>query len=191
MIDLEILKTEAVHYNSRLDVFFAEKNLPEVWLDYGQDHVAVKAYNLRDYEEIIENFKVVSELITEVDRDGRHIATARLLGSLALELNLSLSSWVALRDIEIMLSRPDEQSDDLPRFDHSEIFMPRGLIPVRSVLTAKGIRLDEEQNETHAWISVVFGDEADEVKFADRRLRDINEADIASRKARIIHQVSV
>jgi hypothetical protein len=188
VIDLVELEKLSRQYNTRLDEFIANNSLPESWFDAGYDHVAVKAFNLEEYEEIIESFKPVSDRITEIDMDGRQIATATLLGSLALEMSLSLGDYIYVRNVEIMLARPDDQGIDSPRFDHSEIFMPRGLIPVAKILDIKGIDFFDEENQSHSWISVAFNDGQDEIKFTDRRLGDINEEEIASGNSRVIHE---
>ena len=187
VIDLDILKAQANVYNARLDKFVAKNRLPQSWFDQGYDHVAVKAYNLEDYRQIIEQFKVVSDRITEADLNHRQIATARLMGQFALGLDLSVGPYVYLRNVEIMLARPNDQSQDLPVFDHSEIFVPRGLMPIRKVLDEKKIQFLPQSNKSHEWVSVVFDDDGDEVKFTDRTLEDIVEENIASGKARIIY----
>ncbi|MBX4197254.1 hypothetical protein KW801_01710 [Candidatus Saccharibacteria bacterium] len=188
MTNLETLKKMATEYNDRLDTFWAEAKLPEVWLDDGYDHFALKAYSREDYEDIIEQFKPVTEFIAEVDLDDRQIATAKLLGHFALNMTLSFSDWMSIDHIEIMLAREDEQGDKPVRFDHSELFKSHGLIPVMKVLEAKGLRPfnPPEFNRSHMWVSIVFGEENDEVKFTDKRLSEIIQDDIRTGRAKIL-----
>lgn len=191
MMDLRLLNEQSDQYSRRLNDFVDQSRLPESWFDHGYDHLAIKAYTIDDYEQTIERFKAVSELITEVDIDDRQIATAELLGEFALTMSVSFGNYVSIKHIEIMLARLGDQNHDSPRLDHAEIYMPRGLVPVRKVLSNKRIPYFDELNEAHSWVSVVFGEESDEVKFTDRKLSDINQQQIESSRARIIYEAHI
>jgi hypothetical protein len=181
------LRVESHMYCAALDRYLDDKQLPASWFDQGFDHIAIKAYNTSDYKELVSHYKGFSELISEADLDERHIATAQLIGSYGLSLTLiSVESPSLVTSLEIMLARPDDQSDESPHFDHAEVFVPRGLYPVRKVLDAKGLDYLDEQNKSHEWVSLVFGDE-NEVKFTDTRLRDIVADNLHKGTARIIH----
>jgi hypothetical protein len=181
------LKLEGQKYCSALDRYLDENHLPASWFDQGFDHIAIKAYNINDYKELVNHYKGYSELISETDLGGRHIATAQLIGSYGLSLALiSVESHSLVANLEIMLARPDDQSDESPRLDHAEVFVERGLYPVRKVLDAKGLSYLDEQNESHEWVSVVFGD-VNEVKFTDTRLGDIVADNLRKGTARITH----
>jgi len=86
------------------------------------------------------------------------------------------------------LAKPEDQSTEPPRLDHAEIFMPRGLIPVRRVLTRNGIDYYPHANASHAWVSMVINGDKDELKFTDKRLLDIVGEQIGDGTTKIIHE---
>jgi hypothetical protein len=187
-MDYEKLLGLTYDYNRRLDEFIAEQELPYTWFDEGIDHVAVKAYHPEDYQGIVARFRPVSEKIVETNMQDRWIATARLMGKFAIRTSLSVSDWVYVKDVEIMLARPEDQGNKPPEFDHSEIYVPDKMIPINRVLERNRLRPQRERNDAHEWISITFGEQADEVKFTDTRLSEINERGILSGRAKVLYE---
>lgn len=187
-MDYEKLLRLAYDYNHRLDDFISKQKLPYTWFDKGQDHVAVKAYHPEDYQGIVRRFKPVSERIAEAKLQNRWIATATLMGNFALKLSLSVSDWMPVKEVEIMLARPEEQSNEPPRFDHSEIYVPDKMIPINRVLKSRDLHPFWQRNEAHEWISVTFGEQREEVKFTEKRLSEITDEEIEIGKARVIYR---
>jgi hypothetical protein len=182
------LRAEAVKYSLDAGRFIERKQLPLVWFDYGYDHLAIKAYSPRDYEELLSEFKQFSEYIAETEMNGRYIAMAHLVGNYGLKMTVAelSNNPMNVRDIELMLARPDGQTGEHTELDHAEIYMERGLIPVRRVLANKGIQYDSQHNDSHSWISTIINQEADELKFSDRRLADIVDEQLENGKSKLI-----
>jgi hypothetical protein len=184
------LRQQVKTYTTQLDHFLFQKKFPNSWFGNASiDHVAIKAFSGTDYEETLNYYKNFSTYISETKMNGRYIATARLVGNYSLVLSLAtvgINSQVA--DLEIMLARPEDQSGDIPSLDHSEIFLERGLIPVRNVLTKRMVDFLPQSNDSHAWVSLMFNDQ-NEVKFTDRRLRDLAEEDVQGGQAKVIHEI--
>jgi len=178
---------EAQEYRPKVERFIKLNKLPRHWF-LEQDHVAFKAYNPQDYEVLVKQFKPASEQISEVHMDGRQIAVAKLLDWLGIDMTLSFSGEPHFLDlVELMLARPEDQSDEPVKLDHEEIYFERGIIPIRTVLRRKGLNPLDQENDAHSWVSVIMNDEGDELKFTDRRLEDINAEDLKTGRAKIIH----
>lgn len=184
------LRTESQIYNSSLDRFLGRQKLPPTWFaNGGVDHLAIKTFNSGDYKAYLDSYKQYAERITQTRLDGRYIATIRLLGNYSLTFNLlSVKSANRVTDLELMLARPNEQSELQPRLDHAEIYMKYGLIPVRKVLGNRGLRFEDQSNGSHEWVSVKFEDGAEEVKFSDRRLSEIMEEEIDFGTAQVLYR---
>lgn len=184
------LRTESQIYNSSLDRFLGRQKLPPTWFaNGGVDHLAIKTFNSGDYKAYLDSYKQYAERITQTRLDGRYIATIRLLGNYSLTFNLlSVKSANRVTDLELMLARPNEQSELQPRLDHAEIYMKYGLIPVRKVLGNRGLRFEDHSNGSHEWVSVKFEDGAEEVKFSDRRLSEIMEEEIDFGTAQVLYR---
>ena len=184
------LRTESQIYNSSLDRFLGRQQLPATWFaNGGVDHLAIKTFNSGDYKAYLDSYKQYAERITQTRLDGRYIATIRLLGNYSLTFNLlSVKSANRVTDLELMLARPNEQSELQPRLDHAEIYMKYGLIPVRKVLGNRGLRFEDHSNGSHEWVSVKFEDGAEEVKFSDRRLSEIMEEEIDFGTAQVLYR---
>ena len=185
------LNIQSQIYSHKLDRFFKPLRLPLSWFEHGFDHIAIKAFNLSDYEELIDHYKDHSQYIYESNQDGRHISAIRLLGHIGLKLALpTVGSETKVLDIELMLARPQDQSAEKPRLDHSEIYVEQGLIPVRNVLNRKGVRYYDEPGSSPSWVSVVFEDGEQEVRFTDMHLSDIAKENVRKDIGRVIHTLS-
>jgi hypothetical protein len=182
----EQLAYESQEFNSKLEGFILSNRLPMTWFDVGIDHVAIKAYSPDDYDQLIEQLLPITGLISEVRMDERRLAAARLLGDYAMNLEADFGPDSLVEWIEVMEARPEDQSDEPPKLDHAEVYLPRGLIPIRSVLNTKKIPFLDQKNLSHAWVSVVISPEVDELKFADTRLADIVMEDLKNDSSRVI-----
>jgi len=191
MIDYEGLLRLTNDYNSRLNRFVSAHELPYTWFEKGQDHVAVKAFKPDDYKALVARFEPFSARIVETEMQGRWIATASLMGKFAIMSSLTVSGGIEIENVEIMLARPEDQDNGPPRFDHSEIYAPEKMIPVRSVLRRKGLHPDWQGNDAHEWVSVVFGEYSEEVKFTEKRLSEIVDQELASGKAKVIYEADI
>ena len=184
---IDIRDQSRVHA-AHVDSYIHENRLPPSWFDIGYDHIAIKAFNRDDYEDLIEDYKGFAEEIVEADLDGRQISTVKLLGNYAIGMALnSAHQFNQVNYVELMLARPEDQSYEPARLDHSEIFVQRGLTPVRIVLQRKGIHIFEQSNRNHSWISVTMNDGQDGLKFTDRRLRELSKMGLRQGSARKIY----
>jgi hypothetical protein len=173
-------------YNRCLEDFIGTYNLPKSWFEKGVDHFAVKAYNPDDYQKTIREFRDFSFLIAESALQGRRLAAAKLLGDFAIKQNMLFSSVQMVGWIEIMEARPEDRSVDHAQLDHAEIFVPQGIIPMRSVLQSRGLYPIDESNRSHEWLSVIMKPYEEELKFSDKRLSHIVQADLKAGRATLI-----
>lgn len=180
------IKAASRNYNFELDEFIFLHQLPKTWFEGGQDHVAVKDYNAKDYNRLIGELLPYTDLISEVQVNDRRIAAAKLLGEHAIQFVMSFNPYSMVEWIEVMETRPEDQSDEPPHLDHQEIFVPQGIIPVRSVLRRKNIAYLDQENPAHSWVSVIINPQADELKFTDRQLSDIVAADLKTGRTRVL-----
>lgn len=184
-MNLVELRREARAYNSRLKEFRERKKLPITWFDAGIDHFAIKAYNPDDYDKLVKNYQPLSSEVAESVLDDRRIATARLLGNYGINI-YDVFSDGPVRLLEIMEARPDDTSEESVRFDHQEIYVPRGILPIKTVLRRKQIDFFEQENDAHSWVSVDFNMGMDEVKFTDKRLDKIVGDAVKNGRARLL-----
>jgi hypothetical protein len=189
----EELRIQAKVYGLRLNHFLEKKDLPSVWFHNEEgrdsiDHIAIKTYGTDDYHRTVDYYKRFSTKIAETELEGRYIATAKLLGSYALSIELPhVNSKNFVRNLEIMLARPSQQRREQSSFDHAGVFMERGLIPVRTVLARKEIGYFNEQHSSHTSVSVLFGEEDDEVKFTDRQSSAVVREQLRNGNSRLVH----
>lgn len=172
-------------YQRQLSDFIEQYELPEVWFDNGIDHLAVKAYNPEVYRQTVENFRHVSDRITESQIHGRRIAAAKL-GEFSVIQSIRAARGKTIGWVEIMEARPEDQSSDPVRFDHAEVYVPRGIIPIHTVLSRRNLNPLSEHNNSHEWVSVIIEPYGGELKFSDRSLAEIVQADLETGRGRLV-----
>ena len=138
--------------------------------------MALKAHNSPDYEELVNEFRPIAAHLYEAQLDGRRIASAKLAINHSLGMQLKPSTHLFPREIrwvELMEARPEDQSEDPVQFDHMEFHFPNGTIPIRAALRRRKIPFLEQENQSHAWLSVIINERADELKFNDQTLESL------------------
>jgi hypothetical protein len=183
------LQAEAAAYNQKLHSFFHANRLPNHWFtEWPPDHIAFKAYNPDEYNNLVDQFRPISAQITEVWQADRRLAAAQLLGEHALDLQTDIIARPGiLQWVELMEAKPDDQADGKQvELDHAEIFLSPGLAVARTFLQRNGISFVDQENEAHSWISLKINDEGDELKLTDRRLEWLIRDDLKMKRARIL-----
>lgn len=91
----------------------------------------------------------------------------RLIGSIILPSYI----YREARVLKLMQRRPG--STDPLGLDHVD-FTVRDLAATQTILTASGVQVTPEQNDSHSWLSVRFGNEnRQEAKFVDHNVIEV------------------
>ena len=147
----------------------------EFVLGFPVDHLALKAEDGRDYEELLRIFSRISTRVYETLINSRRISVAQLKSFVGLRFgDTSLGST---RLLEIMEPRPEKAGQDLVGFEHIELVVPQ-LEGVRQELMLRGSHFQEGGNDYHQTVVLKINDNGQEVKFTNRPLIAIIEEQI-------------
>lgn len=161
-------------YSSSLVRFVRDHELPMEMFAY-PDHLAVKARDRKNFDEIISSWKeyALGGVIHAVDMDGRTLASLQTARSIDVEPFGSVE-W-----LEIMEPRAEKVGKGVVGLEHMEFFVA-DLDEVSRTLSRHGVRdYDRQKNDGHAWVNVVINAAGQEVKFNDKPLAAVlcDEAD--------------
>lgn len=170
-------------YTDRLQAFRDEHSLFELFPG-GIDHLAVKMFDAADYELYREEMLPLVAAMTEVDLDGRRIATAKLKQSIPLVASDGEQLGVA-GYLEIMEPRPAKVGKDLVGIDHCEVNIA-SFVETQSVLALKGISTNQSKGEDEYQHTVVvcLDESGQEVKFSDEPLSQLIVKELEEGKSR-------
>ncbi len=165
---------EVLGFTSSLTQFVREHDLP-MELFANPDHLAVKARDRNDFDAITAMWRqyALGGAIHAIDMDGRTLATLQTKQSIITEPFGSVE-W-----LEIMEPRAHKVGKGVVGLEHMEFYTP-DLDEVTRQLLKHGVRdYDRESNPGHNWVSVVFNQGGQEIKFNDKPLAAVirDEAD--------------
>lgn len=177
----ELLQEHANAYFTKLVGFVEANNVADL-LVVPVDHLAVKARDSLEYEELIKMIKPLSLELSYVEMDGRRLATAKLKTEVLFG-DLGGSSF-----LELMEPRPGKEGVGFCGLDkgleHIEIFADLG--KVRELLKRLGIIFEEQKNPNHKAVVLQINPEGQEVKFTDSRLGEIVAKQLQTGESKLI-----
>lgn len=161
---------EIGEYAKALDIFALKKELPYKLLAH-LDHIAIKAANSDNFEVLVERFRpeVEQKKFVCVEKDGRRLASAPLLGE------ISLGSFATVGRLGIMERRPGTPEAPRPIVDHTESSVKdlEGLAEIVDVLDLRGIEFEVQADSSRICLCVIINEDGQELKFTDKALEDI------------------
>ncbi|HSX45213.1 MAG TPA: hypothetical protein VLF39_03880 [Candidatus Saccharimonadales bacterium] len=139
------------------------------------DYLALKAADEDDFNKLIEKFRPMSHEITAVRRDDRLVATAELLGTIALP-PFGPIDWVRISE-----PKPKSKGQDRIGLDHVGFYRV-DYDKTKDELTEKEIPFTKRKHDFGSYIEVGFGNDR-EVKLTSRATQNIVWDEMAMRKA--------
>jgi len=179
MIDLPRLQQLLLAYDEEVKLFFYAYGLADLVVDKPVDHVAIKGLDREKYEEYLKTFAPICERISSKRIDERDLA----IGVLKNPLDGGTLGPVA--SLEIMEPRPGAIPTTHDLIDHIEILVP-DLEFIKEALKAKDVEFKEQANNDHSTVVVEINEWGQEVKFTDRSLKDIADAQIGDGIAKVL-----
>lgn len=167
---------QVADYAAALHSFRAGHDLPAEWFAE-PDHIAVKCAGAEDFDAALEQWLPRAESLSYIWLNGRRLATAQLLGPLAVGEEGEVS-W-----LEIMEPKPEKAGKDVVGVDHME-FMFADFAAVTALLRERDVVFEHQENPSHRWVSIdMYGHE---LKLNDLPLAAVVPKEIAEGTATII-----
>lgn len=167
MIDYE---EEIDDYAKSLEDFIGSHELPEKWFKR-PDHIAIKCADGLDYEYRLQELSPDSSQSSQIEMDGRRLATLHLITNQAVG-NLGSVEW-----LEVMEPRPEKVGKGIVGLEHMEFYFP-DFKEVTETLVDKNLEFELEENPGHRWVNIVINASGQELKLNDRLLADIVEEEL-------------
>jgi predicted metalloenzyme YecM len=161
-------------YGTAIGQFMVGRDLPHEWFEV-PDHIAFKAEDSAHFERLVEEFRpqALGPKIPYVEMNGRRLA------SLQLEKPIPLIGFPEVEWVELMEPRPERVGEDTVGMDHIEFYYPNFTQIIDALHghnrvndESDRIRYEQEDNDSHAWISVSLP-EGREVKFTALPMRAV------------------
>ena len=175
---MEKFREQVKKYEKLLAKFIADFDLPTEWFKV-PDHLAVKGADTKGFEELIAQFRPLSEQLSCIDMDGRRLATAKLKEDIPVG-KFGLVSW-----LEIMEPRPEKVGKDVVGLEHMEFYYPDFAKAIK-VLKDRGINYTMQENPGHAWINIVLNKQGQELKLNNQTLGYIVTKELATGESQLI-----
>jgi len=163
-------------YAAALEKFRTGNDLPKEWFAV-PDHLAIKCANPADYERTVQEWLPYASHISYASINSRRLASIHLTSALAVGNNGEVA-WV-----EVMEPRPEKVGKDPVGIDHMEFLFP-DFKAVITVLNAKNIPFEADENPLHKWISILAN--GHEFKLNDQVLAKVVEYNLANGLATVI-----
>lgn len=143
---MDTFHKQVADYATALQKFRTDNDLPSEWFAQ-PDHLAIKCAGPVDYEQTVQNWLPQAASLSYAPLNNRRLASVRLSQPLVVGNNGAVE-W-----LEIMEPRPEKVGKDPVGIDHME-FLFADFEAASTVLRAKNIPFEQEQNPLHEWLSI-------------------------------------
>ena len=157
--------TSFKEYAVSLERFVGFHRLPESWF-YVPDHFALKCADATDFEATMKEWEPLSQEMGFVELNGRK------LGSAKLNSPIPIGRFGEVKWLEFMEPRPEKVGKDTVGVDHAEFFFP-DFKSVTNVLKQRGVVHELQQNPSHEWVTIIIGNNGEELKLNNGTLADV------------------
>ncbi len=173
---MDTFDEQVTEYAAALEKFRKDNDLPYEWFAT-PDHLAVKCADAADYEQTVQVWLPRAKSLSYISLNNRRLASVELLEPIAVGSNGQVV-WV-----EIMQPRPEKEGKDPVGIDHMEFLFP-DFVAVTTVLQAKNIPVEQDENPQHKWLSIMAN--GHEFKLNDQVLAKVVAANLASGVATVV-----
>jgi hypothetical protein len=174
------LNQELAEYSIALTTYEGVYQLPAQLFEH-PDHLAIKAANIKEFEEMVRSIRPNSEQLTCIEQDGRFLAAAKVVGAFSLGL------YGKVQWLEIIEPKPEKSGIDNTGIDHAEFYYPK-FERVLTIFDRRDVNYEVQPIGEHNRANVVFmrGGRKFEFGITDALVSDIVAEEIENGEAYII-----
>ena len=176
---LHDLQWEVDRYSELLEQFAGEHKITDLLTGRPVDHVAIKAADRADYEQLRDAWLPLLQSSQEAQVDDRSLASGELATVITFPGSLELQPAIWL---EIMQPRPAKAGKDIVGFEHIEVLYDSTteLARVAAELEQRAVPYERERNLGHGeWLTLKLKT-GQELKLTASRLADVVQQELAA-----------